>query len=106
MGNWKWTRAMLISGCVFLVIVALMAFGGEAFGAGYQGVKTVSDNIAFPVMCLDTTSALSVTKPDSFTVIVWHEGVGDNTVTYEASGNTEVAWIAGYESGGGTPDTT
>ncbi|MHC4463806.1 MAG: hypothetical protein ACYS30_20595, partial [Planctomycetota bacterium] len=90
------------------IFIFCLAFGcQEAKGMpGWQGVKSVADNLAFPVICIDTTSGFSVTQPDSFTVIVWHEDVGDNAVTYEASGNTEVAWIAGHESGGGTPDTT
>ncbi len=71
---------------------------------GYQGTKAVGDNISFPVICLDTIQGLQVNQPDSFTVLVWHEDVGDNAVTYDASGVTTVAWIAGIVVDAG--DTT
>ena len=51
-----------------LVIVAGGAIGAQAT---WLGVQTVSDNIAFPVMCLDASS--NSIDSDSVQVIFWHD---------------------------------
>lgn len=79
-------------------LVLVLILGGWA-QAEWLGVQTTSDNLAFPVMCLDADG--NSIDSDSVQVVVWHEDVGDNTFTYEETGAMTVAWIAELTFAGG-----
>jgi len=86
-----------------IALIWVVTFMAAECRADFLGVYSLTEYIIAPVHSIDSDG--NEVDADSAHVLVWEEGVGDNTVTYSARTSDMTAdWIAEYTYAGGVKD--